>query len=92
MLDNLIYFRRSHAKSNTNMNASRSNEARINQATSQGDAFIKQWKDALLTQEFSVKQLFDACFMLLAEASAIYSHLPSTHEYEPTFFPKDLEE
>ena len=60
--------------------------------TLQGEAFIRQWKDALLTQEFSVRQLFDACFMLLAEMSAMNSYLPKGNEYSPTFFPEDLEE
>ena len=83
---------RYNANSTTNMNASRSNDARINTATLQGEAFIKQWEDALLTQEFSVGQLFEVCFMLLAEVSAVYSHLPKHNRYNPTFFPSDLEE
>ena len=83
---------RYNANSTTNMNASRSNDARINTATLQGEAFIEQWEKDLLNNEFSVRQLFKLCFILLAEMHAMNSFLPDNHGYKPTFTMKDLEE
>lgn len=81
MLDNLIYFRRSYAKSNTKMNTSRSFDACINP---------QDWERILREIPFTRQELEEVVAMMALELQHLFSFLPVCSGYSPLYALSDL--